>query len=89
MNLGEIAKTAILTTELEDGFKVFQTRDVNETFKLYKVINDYIKDMYTDETSDLDAFNLMTFDEFSQHLKSEKSLKLKEFFGLMLMKIPS
>lgn len=82
-------KTATLSTEVFENFRVFKTRNYNETLKLYVQITRYIEDLYKTQGLGIPTTSpAPSLDSFNAQLAAKRKLKTKDAWGLFLTKIP-
>lgn len=103
INYGQCGKTAMVTTEVLDGFSVLCTDGIHSTFALYSRLTHAIQELYDCSEEPLSgdppqpgtgmdnaeegAAPLMTYSEFQKRLTDMKKLTVRDIWGLMLTRI--
>ncbi|KAK9828498.1 hypothetical protein WJX72_000382 [[Myrmecia] bisecta] len=86
-------KTACMTTDIIDGFRVMRTESIGATVRLYKALTDTIKGFYAPlSSSSLEVQRggqpLVSFAAFKTQTIAVKKTTVRDIWGLMLTAVP-
>eukprot|EP00210_Caulerpa_lentillifera_P000178 g173.t1 len=88
-NSSTAVKTASLSTEIFENFRVFKTQNYTETLQLYVQITQYITGLYKDQIQSIPMTSpAPSLDSFNVQLADKRKLKTKDVWGLFLTRIP-